>query len=45
MTSGGQVGCTNIGDIRAFLKLTVEEKGLPDRWFSSNLKVDLSKYY
>ena len=38
MTSGGQGRRRNIGDIRAFLKWAVEEKGAPDRWFPINTK-------
>ena len=43
MPSVGQGRRRNIGDIRAFLKWAVEEKGLPDRWFPINTKA-ASKY-
>ena len=43
MQSGGQGRRRNVGDIRAFLKWAVEEKGAPDRWFPINTKA-ASKY-
>ena len=43
MPSGGQGRRRNVGDIRAFLKWAVEEKGAPDRWFPINTKA-ASKY-
>ena len=38
MSSGDQCRRRNVGDIRAFLKWAVEEKGAPDRCFSINTK-------
>ena len=44
MPSGGQGRSRKVGDIRAFLKSAVEEKGAPDKWFPINIKA-ASKYY
>ena len=38
MSQSGQSRRRNVGDIRAFLKWAVEEKGALDRWFPINTK-------
>ena len=43
MSSGGQGRRRNVGDIRAFLKWAVEEKGAPDRWFPINTKAEINR--
>ena len=42
MSSGCLGRRRNVGDIRAFLKWALEEKGAPDRWFP--VKKNANKY-